>query len=412
MALQKSSLRDRLVAHLKSDWLFYVWILFLGALFLVGGYAYYLDRTLELAGISDAVPWGLGIVIDVSAIAISAGAFVLVALTYLFGRREFEPLVRVAVLVGIIGYSAAGLALLTDLGRPDRFWHILVYLNSKSILSVVAWCLMMFTTVLALQLIPALRDASFARRLPLVGLVADLLLKVMPFLVLVGALFSLTHQGAAGATFGVVKARAVWYRPTLPVIFASTAIFAGLGFVLMLVAATERVTSMRRRLVDRQVLVKVARIAGFAGIAVLVIRMWELLFIHYYSPQLYFVQQISVLNAQTPYSLGVFVGELVLGTLVPVIIFLSPQAPTRARNLVLGGLLSTIGLLINRWDTTLSGLVTSVSYSPTNPEVAFNSYFPSTAEWLIGLGILAFCVLAYSLGVRILPIFRPLPTDS
>ncbi len=412
MTQQKTSVLSRLLAHLKATWHFYAWILLLGGLVLLGVYAYYLDRTQELAGITDAVPWGLGIVIDVSAIAVSAGAFVLVALTYLFGRKEFEPLVRVSVLIGIIGYSAAGLALLTDLGRPDRFWHILVYLNSRSILSVVAWCLMMFTTVLALQLIPVLRDAPFARRWPLIGGIANLIQKLAPFLVLVGALFTLTHQGAAGATFGVVKARAVWYRPTLPVVFTSTAIFAGLGFVLMTVAITERITHMRRRLVDRQVLVQVARIAGFVGIVILVIRVWELLFIDYYSPQLYFAQQISVLNAQTPYSLGVIVGELVLGTLVPVIIFLSPQAPTRARNLMMGGLLATMGLLVNRWDTTLSGLVASVSYSPSNPEVMFNSYFPAAVEWLIALGILAFSALAYSLAVRILPIFNPLSAES
>jgi Ni/Fe-hydrogenase subunit HybB-like protein len=412
MALQNTSPRDRLVAHLKATWLFYIWILLLTGLFLLGGYAYYLDRTQELAAITNVVPWGLGIVIDVSGIAIAAGAFVLVSLTYLFGRKEFEPLVRVSLLVGILGYSAAGLALLTDLGRPDRFWHILVYLNSRSILSVVAWCLMVFTTVLVLQLIPVLRDAPFARRWPLIGGVASLLQKVMPFLVLVGALFSLTHQGAAGATFGVVKSRAIWYRPTLPIVFAGTAIFSGLGFVLMMVAITERVTRMRRRLVDRQILVSVARIAGLIGIVILVVRVWEQLFIDYYSPQLYFAQQISVLNTQTPYSLGVLIGELVLGTLVPVIIFLSPQAPTRARNLLLGGLLATFGLLVNRWDTTLSGLVASVSYSPSNPEVVFNSYFPSGAEWLIGLGILAFCLLAYSIGVRILPIFQPLPEEG
>jgi molybdopterin-containing oxidoreductase family membrane subunit len=267
-------------------------------------------------------------------------------------------------------------------------------------------------TVSVLQLIPVVRDAPFTRRWPLIGWVADLLIKLTPFLVLVGAIFSLTHQGAAGATFGVVKSRAVWYRPTLPIVFAGSAIFAGLGFVLMLVAITERVTGMRRRLVDRTVLVQVARIAGYVGIVLFVIRIWDQLFIDYYSPQLYFSQQIAVLNTQTPYSLGVLVGELILGILVPVIIFLSPKAPSLGRNLVLGGLLATLGMLVNRWDTTLSGLVASVSYSPSNPEVVFNGYFPSGVEWLIALGIVAFCLLLYSLGVRLLPIFRPLPDES
>ncbi len=412
MAAQTEKRGARLGTHLRRNWPFYLWLALLAGLFLLGVYSYYLDRTYELANISDRVPWGLGIVIDVSAIAIGAGSFVLVALTYLLGRDEYRPLTRVAVLVGIIGYSSAGLALLSDLGRPDRFWHILVHLNDRSILSVVAWCLLIFTTVLLLQLLPILRDAEWARRLPILGPVANLIERIMPVLVLVGALFSLTHQGAAGATFGVVKARAVWYRPTLPVVFAASAVFAGLSFILMMVAATERIMGMRRRLVHRQLLVKVARMAGAVGIVILVVRLWEQLFIDYYSPQLYFAQQTAVLSAQTPYALGMIVGEFFLGTAVPVIIFLSPQAPHRARNLILGGALATLGLLVNRWDTTLSGLVSSVNYTPGTAEVVFNRYFPSYAEWLIALGILAFALLAYSLGVRILPIFRPLPEEA
>jgi len=412
MAAQTEKTSARPGTHLRRNWLFYLWLVLLAGLFLLGIYGYYLDRTYELANISNQVPWGIGIVIDVSAIAIAAGAFVLVALTYLLGRDEYRPLTRVAILVGIIGYSSAGLALLSDLGRPDRFWHILVHLNDRSILSVVAWCLLIFTTVLLLQLLPILRDAEWARRLPILGPVAHLIERIMPLLVLVGALFSLTHQGAAGATFGVVKARAVWYRPTLPIVFTASAIFGGLGFILMMVAVTERIMRMRRRLVHREVLVKVARMAGAVGIVILVVRLWEQLFIDYYSPQLYFAQQTAVLGARTPYTLGMIVGEFILGTVLPVIVFLSPQAPYRARNLILGGALATLGLLVNRWDTTLSGLVASVTYTPGASEVIFNPYFPSYTEWLIALGILAFALLAYSLGVRILPIFQPSPEET
>ena len=231
----------KLVDHLKGNLRFYLWLVFCAGLFALGGYAFYMDRTYELSGMSNQVPWGLGIIIDVSAIAIGAGSFFLVLLTVVFGRKEFEPLVRVSVLIGLIGYSLAGLALLTDLGRPDRFWHILVYLNQRSVLSLVAWCLLVFTVTAGAQFIPILRDAKFARRWPLIGPLSSLITRLTPLLVLVAALFALTHQGAAGATFGVVKARAVWFKPTLPIVFVATAILAGLGFTLMLVVATERV---------------------------------------------------------------------------------------------------------------------------------------------------------------------------
>ena len=156
---------------------------------------------------------------------------------------------------------------------------------------------------------------------------------------------------------------------------------------------------------DRQALVKVARVAGVVAVVTLFIRLWDQVFTSYYSPLVFFQQQVDLLGVFTPYSLGVVVGEFVLGTIVPAIIFLSPEAPLRGRNLMLGGGLATAGLLINRWDTTLSGLVTSISYSPSSPGVVFNWYFPTWVEWLIALGILGFAALAYSVAVRALPIF-------
>ena len=49
---------------------------------------------------SDSVPWGLWITIDLSSIALGAGAFTLSAVVYLFGLKRFKPIIRLAVFVG------------------------------------------------------------------------------------------------------------------------------------------------------------------------------------------------------------------------------------------------------------------------------------------------------------------------
>jgi Ni/Fe-hydrogenase subunit HybB-like protein len=88
---------------------------------------------------SDPVPWGLWITIDLSAIALGAGAFTLSAVVYLFRLKRFQPLVRLAVFIGFIGYTTALLTLIMDIGRPDRFWHPWVYWNIHSVLWEITW---------------------------------------------------------------------------------------------------------------------------------------------------------------------------------------------------------------------------------------------------------------------------------
>jgi Ni/Fe-hydrogenase subunit HybB-like protein len=57
-----------------------------------------------------------------------------------------------------------------------------------------------------------------------------------------------------------------------------------------------------------------------------------------------------------------------------------------------------------RWDTNISGLMVVISYLPGQPTIAYTSYKPSLVEIISGLGILAYGLMAFSLGVRFLKV--------
>ena len=80
-------------------------------------------KGLVVTNLTNLVPWGLWITVDLSSIALSGGAFFLSALVYIVGIKRFKPIARLAVFIGILGYSAAMCTLLLDIGRPERFWH-------------------------------------------------------------------------------------------------------------------------------------------------------------------------------------------------------------------------------------------------------------------------------------------------
>ena len=51
-------------------------------------------------------------------------------------------------------------ALLVDLGRPERIWHMMIYQNGHSVLLEVGLCVMLYTTVLALEFLPVLLERT------------------------------------------------------------------------------------------------------------------------------------------------------------------------------------------------------------------------------------------------------------
>jgi Ni/Fe-hydrogenase subunit HybB-like protein len=190
----------------------HLWIAFLSLLLAVGMVAYgiVLVKGLSVTNLSDLVPWGLWITIDLSAIALSAGAFMLCAVVYLLGLKQYEPVARTATFIGLIGYSMALLTLLLDIGRPDRFWHALVYWNTHSLLWEVSMCLTLYLLVLMLETAPLIgRTEWMQTRFPWISNKMMSIHHFAPILAILGLSLSMLHQSSLGATYGVLKARPI-----------------------------------------------------------------------------------------------------------------------------------------------------------------------------------------------------------
>ena len=104
--------------------------------------------------LSDSFPWGLWIGFDVlCGVGLSAGGFVVAGAVYVFHLEDYKSISRPAVLTAFLGYVLVVFALMFDLGRPWNIWHPLVMWNPHSAMFELAWCVMLYTTVLALELV-------------------------------------------------------------------------------------------------------------------------------------------------------------------------------------------------------------------------------------------------------------------
>ncbi len=384
---------------------FRLWILLLLGLLVVGLFAAVrtLTQGLVITNLSDQVPWGLWITLDLSAIGLGAGAFTFSAIVYLFNIKRFQPLARIAVFVGFLGYTSAMLALAMDIGRPDRFWHPLVYWNVHSVLWEITWCVVLYSTVLVLELLPILFETQFFARWPALRRFGHYIHRLTPVLALLGMGLSLLHQSSLGATYGVLSGRAIWFKPSLPVMFILSAVAGGLCLTLLATLIAGRFTG---RPLSRRLKSEVARYAGLALAAYLYLKIWDWAATSYYSHAPASVDALQRLQLTTPYSQSFWLLEVLLGALLPAVILLSSRLHRHDGFLGSALLLVIMGVVVNRWNVTLSGLVAPPNWSPgVLGSAVVAGYAPSPVEVAVAAGIVAYALLAFTLGVRYLPLF-------
>ena len=219
----------------------------MGVLLLIGIIAAFRVFILGLVttNMNDTVPWGLWITIDLSSIALGAGAFTLSAVIYIFGVKRFQPIARLAIFVGFIGYTAALLTLVMDIGRPDRFWHPWAYWNIHSVLWEITWCITIYLIIMILEFLPVFAELKIFRPWPWFAKFAHSLHKLAPFFAVLGLGISLLHQSSLGATYGIVKARPIWFKPSMPIMFILSAIAVGPALTMAAAFVIEWITRKR-----------------------------------------------------------------------------------------------------------------------------------------------------------------------
>ena len=385
---------------------FLAWLGFLGMCLLIGlvSAEEVFRKGLIITNMTNNVPWGLWITIDLSSIALGAGAFTLSAIVYLFGLKRFQPILRLAVFVGFIGYTCALLTLVMDIGRPDRFWHPWVFWNIHSVLWEITMCITIYLTIMIFEFVPVLFETKFFARWPWLHTIGNLMHKLAPLLALFGLMVSLLHQSSLGATYGIIKARPIWFKPSMPIMFILSAVAAGPAVTMAIALVTEWITG--KRMVPHDVLRKIAQFCGLATLLYGYIKFWDLAATTYYSQTPGVSSALNILNTETPYAFTFWVGEVLLGIVVPAVLFLTPRFNKNPATLVLGAFSAFIGIVVNRWNVTVGGLFVPLSYSPgTSYNLPTGNYFPALVEWGIALLVIGYALTLLTLGIRFLPLF-------
>lgn len=351
-------------------------------LWILTGYIVFLRYMRGLGSVtamSDNFPWGLWIGFDVMCgVALSAGGFVIAGCVHLFRIRRFESVLRPAVLTAFLGYFLVIVALLLDLGRPYRIWHPIVMWQHHSIMFEVAWCVTLYTAVLALEFAPVMLE-----KFQMNGVLKILRLFTTP-IVLAGVLLSTLHQSSLGSMFLIVpeKLYALWYSPLLPLFFIVSAIAAGLCMVIVESSLSSWFFS---RSLETEVLVRLGQSASVVLFFYLILKLADL------SARNVFPSALSW-NMETV----LFSIEIIFGVLLPAALLAQPRLRRQPRWLFFSACLAVSGVILNRLNVSWLGILRYSHFS----------YVPSWMEVIVTLGLVSAGVFVFSLAAKFLPIFE------
>jgi molybdopterin-containing oxidoreductase family membrane subunit len=277
----------------------------------------------------------------------------------------------------------------------------MIYWNKHSLLWEVTMCVTLYLAVLALEAMPIFAGFEWLHsHWPKLAEKMSRVHHYAPYLAIAGLALSMLHQSSLGALYGVLKARPLWYRPDISVLFIISAIAGGMALTVFASMLSARLT--RHANVENSILDRVSFIIGWVLVVYLYFRFWDVLSMTYtYEPGR--TEGLRLLTSG-PLSFNFWISEILLGAVVPIILLLNKR--TRALPLwrMLAMALVVGGVVAYRWDTNLSGLLIILSYLPGEPTVAYTAYRPSLTELLTGAGIVSYGLLAFSLGVRYLKV--------
>ena len=339
-----------------------------------------LGRTTNL---TDQFPWGLWVGFDVlCGVMLAAGGFTLTAAVHIFNLKRLQPIVRPTVLTAFLGYLLVCVALMFDLGRPYRIWHPLIMRNPHSVMFEVAYCVMLYTTVLALEFSPIVLERFHLRKALKVIHAA-----VIP-LVICGVLLSTLHQSSLGSLYLIMpeKLHPFWYSPLLPVFFFISAVAVGLAMTIF-------ESSLSSKYLGRQLELRILQELGRILLVVLsvyaVLRFEDLLH-----------RGALKLMVQPGYETALLWLELALSLIVPLILLSQRRVRISAGGLYASSVLVLLGFITNRLNVSITGLESSAGVH----------YMPKWAEIAVTGAIMAAGFALFSLAVKYLPIF-PVESD-
>ncbi|NOS69135.1 MAG: polysulfide reductase NrfD [Verrucomicrobia bacterium] len=377
-----------------GDWRYYAWMGILSVVILLGinAYAKQFVHGLMVTGMSDQVSWGVYIANFTFIVGVAAAAAMLVIPVYIYDNKELHDLVIFGELLAVAAILMCLAFVTVDLGRPDRFWHLIPGIGKFNFPgSMLSWDVIVLNGYLLLNvhICGYLLYCRYQGRTPSKWFYIPFVFLAIGWAISIHTVTAFLYVGLGGRPF--------WNASIVGPRFLASAFTAGPAIIILALQVIRHVTDYRisdKALLTLRSIVQVSMLIN-------VFLLFNEVFKEFYtrtshvaaSNYLYF--GLHGFHALVPW-----IWTAILFNLVAMFILVLPMSKS-LKYLNVACVLAIVGIWIEKG---MGLVVPGFIPSPLGEMV---EYTPSLNETLVCLGIWAFGLLAYTLFLRMsIPILQ------
>lgn len=344
-------------------------------------------------GYGSYVVWGLWVAMYLFLAGIATGSYMLATLEYIFKVQIFKGTGKAALWAALVTMPAALASIGMDLGHMERIISVYLRPNFFSLLAQMVWGYTLFLVLVVLTLWLAFRQKE--------NQPTGLFFKIVLWIGLFMAIFL---SGGVGALLGVNASRPYWTVGLLSVQFPIFAFASGVSLMLIVIGWFMHFKDENQRY-------HLFRWLGWVAIALSLSKIYIL---WAYLSQAWYSQVPDVMTSLNEILFGQYwfsfwVIQIAIGTVIPLILHLSPKLAHNGTWAGWIGLMVLIGFAAARTNIVFPAMsvemLEGLPNAFTGPHLNI-LYTPTALEWSVTTGVIGAAILVFVLGAEILAVFN------
>lgn len=223
-----------------GDWRYYLWVGLLTAVCLLGVNAYLKQfvHGLVVTGMSDQVSWGVYIANFTFLVGVAAAAVMLVIPAYIYKNEELHDLVIFGELLAVAAILMCLAFVTVDLGRPDRFWHLIPGIGKFNFPgSMLSWDVIVLNGYLVLNVYICgyLLHCRYQRKMPAKWFYIPFVFIAIVWAISIHTVTAFLYVGLGGRPF--------WNSSIVGPRFLASAFTAGPALIILAIQVVRRATA-------------------------------------------------------------------------------------------------------------------------------------------------------------------------
>ena len=366
-----------------------MWVAFLALVIVSGALAYIqqLHYGLGLTAMRDQVSWGFYIGNFTFLVGVAAAAVVLVIPAYVYDWKPIREIVIYGELLAISAITMCLLFVTVDIGRPDRFWHLIPFIGHLNFPhSILAWDVLVLNLYFVVNAIVAshILYMAFHRRHYNRKLVVPLVLLSIPMAVGIHTVTAFLYNG--------LGARPYWNSSILAPQFLASAFCSGPAILLVVVQLLRRFTSFE---IKDEAIHKIAELMAYAMFLNLFLHGAEAFKEFYSNTQHVLYTRYWYLGLGQHRTLVPYAWSAVFLNLLAFTLFIVPSWRRRWVLLNIGCLATYAGVYIEKG----MGLIIPGLTPDTLGDIY--EYYPTMTELRVAAGVFAVGFLLFTLMLKV-----------